>query len=214
MPGADACGDARRGSALIDGLRHVEAGGEGQHRRLAMGSGAGLLACHHRQDAGAIDAAREEHPIGDIATQVQRDALRQGGIKPGEGGGPVDVLRTTFRQGGAALPGGDRAVGDDQGLPRQHPVDALEDRRPARGELQLQQVRAGFHPHLRGDQASGDKGLRLGREGDAIGDLGHIKRLDAEGIAREDHLARSAVFDRDRIHAAQCLGEGDPVAAP
>ena len=43
--------------------------------------------------------------------------------------------------------------------------------------------------------------------------LGVIERLDAERVARQHQAARAGIVQRDRIHAAQMLGEVEPVAA-
>ncbi len=66
---------------------------------------------------------------------------------------------------------------------------------------------------LRRDQPSSDQCLRFGRKGDAIGGLGEVKRLDAERVARQQHLPRGAVMNRNGIHAAQKLSEACAIAA-
>ena len=41
-----------------------------------------------------------------------------------------------------------------------------------------------------------------------------VERLDAERVARQRHAALQPLVDRDRIHAAQGAGIGQPVAQP
>ena len=63
------------------------------------------------------------------------------------------------------------------------------------------------------DQPGGDQRLRFGGKGDSIRNFGDIERLDTEGITRQQHLPRSAIMDRNAIHAAQHLSEARPVTA-
>ena len=58
-----------------------------------------------------------------------------------------------------------------------------------------------------------NQALRLGGEGEALGGLGVIERLDAERIARQHQPPRRRIVQRDRIHAAQMAREIEPVPA-
>jgi len=63
------------------------------------------------------------------------------------------------------------------------------------------------------DQAGTDQRLRLRREGEAGCGIGIIKRLDAERIARQHQSPGAGIVDRQGIHAAERIGEREPVAA-
>ena len=62
-------------------------------------------------------------------------------------------------------------------------------------------------------EARGEKRLRFRGEGDAVGPLDVVERLDPERVARQQQPAGARVVQRDRPHAAQRVGEGGAVAA-
>ena len=144
---------------------------------------------------------------------MQVNAFHQRCIQPRECGFFRDNFRPFHRQRSASFARNDAAIGNGDGLTRQDATYALEDRLWPAGELHLQQFMQSGAMELGRDQPGSDKRLRFGGKGDAIGDFSNIERLDAEGVARQQHLPRSTIMDRNAIHAAQKGGEARPVPA-
>ena len=182
--------------ALVRGARGVEAGGVGADR-LAVQPG------HDGQHGGAVHPAGQEHAVRHVAALVQIDALLQRAVQAGQGSVLGDGFRPAVGQGEGAGAVQDVAVGDLQGLAGQHALDAGEDGFRPGGELHLQQLLPCGRAQGAADQAGGQQGLRLGREGQAAVDLRDVQRLDAKGVAGQRHAALGALVDGDGEHAAQ-----------
>ena len=168
---------------------------------------------HHGQQRGAVDAARQEHAVGHVGALVDGDAVLERRVETTLGVGLVAGLGAAVGQGGAAQALDDAALGDDQRLAGQHPLDAFEDGLAARGELELEEgvARPRIDPWRR--QAGGEQRLGFGGEGQATGGLEVIQRLDAERVAGQQQALGGRVVERDGVHAAQALGEARAVAA-
>ena len=156
---------------------------------------------------GGIDTAREEHAVRHVGALMQPDALLENAIEYGERGLLADRHDRAMRQRLDAPALDDAAFGDDQRLARQDARNAGEDRVAAGGELQLEQFVARLPHQLDRHRVRSEDRLRLRGEDQALRRLGIVKRLDAERIAAENETANTGIMQRDRIHAAQMLGE-------
>ena len=63
-----------RAIPLVGGARHVETGGERQHRLAVQPR-------HQCENGGAIDAAREKHAVRHVAPLMEMHALFQRGVQ-------------------------------------------------------------------------------------------------------------------------------------
>ena len=61
-------------------------------------------------------------------------------------------------------------------------------------------------------RAYGDERLRFGSEREMVFGLDIVKRLYAERVARENQSTVDRIVDRNRVHAAKRVGEGQAVA--
>ncbi len=185
----------------------IPASGEGQHRLTVQPR-------HQRQQNRAVDPARKEHPVRDVAALVQVDAFLERPIEPLQRGVLADVLGAGVGQRRQPVAAEHMPIGAGQRLPRQDPVDALEDGVRAGGELELQQLGPGGRPQTPRHEAGFEDRPRLRGEGQAAGDLGGVERLDAERVAGQRHAPAGAVVDRDREHAAQMAGVSASLLEP
>ena len=196
----------RSGFTFIGSAGHIKACGEGQNRRR-------IDARHGGQHGGGIRPTREKHAIGHVAALMQIYAFHQRRIQPRESGFFRDIFRPFCRQRGTLVTRDDAAIGDGNGLTRQHATNAFEDRLRTCGELQLQHFMQCGAMELRRYQPSRDQRLRFRGKGDAAWDFGDVKWLDAEGIARQHHLPCGTVMNGNAIHTAQILRESGAIAA-
>ena len=105
---------------------------------------------------------------------------------------------------------------DHEDLAGQQPLDTREDRLAPRGELELQQLIGGFGADLLGVATTGAQtqrhdGLGFGREDHALRLDGVVERLDAEGIAGQDHAVPDRIVQREREHATHVFEEVEAV---
>ena len=98
------------------------------------------------------------------------------------------------------------ATSDDR-VARLKAHDAVENRRIACLELEFEKLRSLVGAKPSGTESRRAQRLGFRREGQAIGSLRVVERLDAERIAREDEALGARIVQRDGIHAAQLPGE-------
>ncbi len=193
--------------ALIRGSRRIEAGGVCQNRLAVQ-------ARHQCEQSGAVDAARQEHAVRNVAALMQIDALFQRAIQPFQRRVLIDVLRAALGDVRHTAAVQHVAVGAGQCLAGQQALDAFEDRLGTGGELQLQQLLARRGPHHARHQSCLQQRLRFRGERQPAGYLGDVQRLDAERVARQRHRALHAFMDCDRVHATQVLRVVGALAQP
>ena len=179
---------------LIGRTRRIEPRSECQYRLAVQPS-------HQRKQRRTVDPTRKEHPIRHVAALMQIDAFLQRAIQPFQRRILIDIFRPTFRHMRYAPSIQHVPLGTGQRLAGQQPLDAVEYRLCAGGELQLQQFLARRGTHLPRHKSSLQKCLRLRSKCQSAIDLRQIERLDPERIARQRHRALRPFMDRDRIHA-------------
>ncbi len=141
------------------------------------------------------------------------DAVQQCPLQFGQGRCFVHGPGRVQGQGGPAAAVDNAALGDDQCLARQNPVNAVEYTTPAGGKLHLQQFVQGPVVQFAGPQPGTDQGRWFGGEGETEIAFDVVDRFDAKGITGQDQLPRGRIVDGNGIHATQLFGEIDAVAA-
>ncbi len=206
MLGAALLGRGARDRALVGDVRALEADREAEHRHVGV---LGHVGQHQRR----VDAARQEQAVGHVGPAVHAHRVGECCVDGVEGGVLVLRQRPADRQRKAAPALDDAAVDHRDGLARQHALDALEHGVAAGGEAQLQELVAGRCVQRPRRQPGADQRARLGGEREAVVALDVVQRLDAERVARQHEPAVGRIVQRDRVHAAQALGEVEPVGA-
>ncbi len=151
-------------------------------------------------------------PYGTSDRRCADDAIEQHLLQPPQRPIVPDRDRPARRQRRAVVALDDAAVFDGDGLAGQQPAYAGEDRLRTGGEFELEQFRASRRIDLGAHQPRRQQRRRFGGERELVGGLRVVERLDAERIARQDKPIAVRIVERDRIHAAQPLGEGNPEA--
>ena len=130
-------------------------------------------------------------------------AVRQDGFECLQRFGLAAFDRPPGRKRGAAATGDDSAPFNHQGFPRQNTADVPENSLRSGGELQMYELRDLVRRQLARCQPRRNQRLRLRREGDAVGTLRVIERLDPEGVACKHQTSARRIVQRESVHAAK-----------
>jgi hypothetical protein len=201
MVGAVATGEEPRPLELVE-ARLLEADREGLQRL-------GLLAGGEGDDAGRVDAAREQHTDRHVGNQVGADRAAQGLAQLARqlpGRATPDCIGCD-RRGPRVAPLRQPAVAPDGHGAGRKLARLGEDRQRRRDRVEGQVGGDGAGVDLTREAGLLQHRLQLRGEGERAVDEAVVERLDAEAVAGEQQAPLAAVPESDCEHPPQALGE-------